>query len=255
MTVKELYKYLNEKIPPSLSCGWDNDGLMCCPDGAKEVKKVLVALDVSEEIVDKAVCENFDVIVSHHPLVFKPLKALTEDAGVPRKLIKLVGNGIAVMSFHTRFDAVCGGVNDVLANVLGLKNVESFGEDGEEMGRVGFVEETELPLFAAKVKETLGSSVVLYNGNLPVKRVAVLGGNGDDFVSAAKNAGADTLVSGRLGYHVMADAKENGINLVEAGHYFTENPALNALAELIRGAASDADVSVAESNGIKAVIQ
>lgn len=253
MTVKELYEYMNEKIPPSLSCEWDNDGLMCCPNPERRIRKVLVALDVSEEIVDKAVANECDVIVSHHPLVFKPIKSLTTYAGVPRKLIKLVENGIAVMSFHTRFDAVCGGVNDVLANVLGLKNVESFGVDGDEMGRVGFVEETELPLFAAKVKETLGSPVVLYSGNLPVKRVAVLGGNGDDFVSAAKNAGADTYLSGRIGYHMMADAKENGINLVEAGHYFTENPALNALAELVNGAIPTAEIIFADSNNVNAI--
>lgn len=253
MTVKELYEYMNEKIPPSLSCGWDNDGLMCCPNPERRIRKVLVVLDVSEEIVDKAVANECDVIVSHHPLVFKPIKSLTTYAGVPRKLIKLVENGIAVMSFHTRFDAVCGGVNDVLANVLGLKNVESFGVDGEEMGRVGFVEETELPLFAAKVKEVLGSPVVLYSGNLPVKRVAVLGGNGDDFVSAAKNAGADTYLSGRIGYHMMADAKENGINLVEAGHYFTENPALNALAELVNGAIPTAEIIFADSNNVNAI--
>ena len=121
------------------------------------------------------------------------------------------------------------------------------------MGRVGFVEETELPLFAAKVKETLGSPVVLYSGNLPVKRVAVLGGNGDDFVSAAKNAGADTYLSGRIGYHMMADAKENGINLVEAGHYFTENPALNALAELVKGAIPTAEIIFADSNNVNAI--
>lgn len=253
MTVKELYEYMNEKIPPSLSCEWDNDGLMCCPKPERQIKKVLVALDVSEEIVDTAVAKECDLIISHHPLVFKPLKALTPYAGVPRKLLKLVENGIAVMSFHTRFDAVCGGVNDVLANVLGLKNVESFGVDGEEMGRVGFVEETELSLFAAKVKEVLGSPVVLYSGNLPVKRVAVLGGNGDDFVSAAKNAGADTYLSGRIGYHMMADAKENGINLVEAGHHFTENPALNALAELVNGAIPTAEIIFTDSNNVNAI--
>ena len=253
MTVKELYDYLNEKIPDLLSCEWDNDGLMCCPKPDRAAAKILVALDISEEIVERAVSENCDVILSHHPLVFKPVKALTTEGGVPRKLIRLVENGITAMSFHTRFDALEGGVNDALAKALGIENTEPFGDDGEMMGRVGFVKEMTLEDFAKHVKAALGSPVVLCSGNRPVHRVAVLGGNGDDFVGAAKRAGADTLVSGRLGYHVMADAKENGINLIEAGHYYTESPALSALADTVKAAIPNAEIIFSDSNNIKAV--
>ena len=253
MTVKELYDYLNEKIPRSLSCEWDNDGLMCCPSPDRQAAKILVALDISEEIVERAISENCDVILSHHPLVFKPVKALTTEGGVPRKLIRLVENGVTAMSFHTRFDALEGGVNDALAKALGIENTEPFGDDGEMMGRVGFVKETTLEEFAKHVKAALGSPVALFNGDLPVCRVAVLGGNGDDFVSAAKSAGADTLISGRLGYHVMADAKENGINLIEAGHYYTESPALSALADMAKAAIANAEIIFADSNNIKSV--
>lgn len=250
MTVKELYGYLDAKIPRSLSCEWDNDGLMCCPEPQKEVKRVLVALDISEEIVDRAIAEEYDVILSHHPLVFRPVKSLTDEAGVPRKLIRLVQNGITAMSFHTRFDALEGGVNDVLAGLLGLANVTKFGECGELMGRIGDVEPTTLDEFAEKVKKALGSPVVLYNGSRAVSRIALLGGNGDDFVGAAIAAGADTYVSGRIGYHMMADAKENGINLIEAGHYFTEAPALDKLAQMVKEILPDADVAIIGSNSI-----
>ena len=253
MTVKELYEYLDAKIPRSLSCEWDNDGLMCCPKPQREVKKILVSLDVSEEIVDQAIKGEYDVILSHHPLVFRPIKSLTCDGGVARKLIKLVENGIAVMSFHTRFDALEGGVNDVLASLLGLENVMAFGDREEIMGRIGEVKETSLEDFADKVKTVLGSPVVLYNGDISVRKVAVLGGNGDDFVGAAIAAGADTYVSGRIGYHMMADAKENGINLIEAGHYFTEAPSLEKLAEMAKIATTEADIVVVNYNNIKAV--
>ena len=121
------------------------------------------------------------------------------------------------------------------------------------MGRVGSIGENTLENFAEFVKNVLGSPVVLYNGELPVRRVAVLGGNGDDFISAAKKCGADTLVSGRLGYHVMADAKENGINLVEAGHYFTEAPVLDYLADMVTDADRNIEIVFGDSNNIKSV--
>lgn len=251
MKTLELYQYLETQIPRALRCEWDNDGLMCCPDPDAEVKKVLLALDISEKMVDYAIAEGCDLILSHHPLVFRPVKALTDEQATPRKLIKLVKNGIAAMSFHTRFDALSGGVNDVLATRLGLSNIEAFGEDGEMMGRIGELESTlSLPEFASLVKEKLGAPAVLYNGDKAVKRVAVLGGNGDDFIFAAKAAGADTYVSGRLGYHPMASAREDGINLVEAGHFYTENPVLSVLAEFVKRADPSIQTVFADSNEI-----
>ena len=253
MTVRELYNYLCKKIPTALSCEWDNDGLMCCPDPDREVGKVLVALDISEEMVEFAIKNKCDVILSHHPLIFKPIKSLTPDNGVSSKLIRLVNGNVAAMSFHTRLDALCGGVNDALASKLGLENTEPFGEDGEMMGRVGTVAKTTLEKFSEHVKSVLGSPMVLFSGNRPVQRVAVLGGNGDDFISAAKRCGADTYVSGRLGYHAMADAAENGINLVEAGHYYTEVPVLPYLADMVLNADKNIEMIFADSNNIRAV--
>ena len=253
MTVKELFDYLNKRIPAALSCEWDNDGLMCCPEPHREVKKVLVVLDISTEIVERAIKEECDVILSHHPLVFKPVRSLTTDNGVSSKLIILVKNGISAMSFHTRLDVLPGGVNDALAERLRLKDIEPFGDDGVMMGRVGYVSENTLENFAEFVKNALGSPMVLYNGDLPVHKVAVVGGNGEDFIGAAKKFGADTFVSGRLGYHVMADAKENGVNLVEAGHYFTENPVLDYLGDIVNDADEQIEILFSESNNIKSV--
>ena len=251
MKVLELYQYLNALIPRSLSCEWDNDGLMCCSVPDREVKKVLLALDVTEDVAELAVKEGYDVILSHHPMVFRPVSALNGETGVQRKLIKLIKNDVSVMSFHTRLDAVEGGVNDELAKRLALDGVESFGPEGEKMGRVGTVRESLfLEAFAKHVGDVLGSPAVLYSGNKRVKRVAVLGGNGDDFISAAIAAGADTLVSGRLGYHPMTDACENGINLIEAGHYYTERPVLSVLAQMVKQADGAVEIVSAESNTI-----
>ena len=254
MTVSELYRFLENKIPKSLSCEWDNDGLMCCPDPAREVKKVLLALDITETVVEMAAEKGCDVILSHHPLVFRPVKALTPERGVPRKLIRLVKNGISAMSFHTRLDAVDGGVNDMLAATLGLENVYAFGPEGEQMGRVGnLAAPLSLDVFAEQVKKTLGAPFVLVSGAGQVSRVAVLGGEGDDFIGAAEAAGADVLVSGRLGYHPMTDAPEGGIALIEVGHYYTERPVLSALDAMVKEADGGIETIIAESGNIKAV--
>lgn len=247
MKALTLYQYLEERIPRELRCEWDNDGLMCCPVPDRPCRKLLLTLDVTEAMVDRAITEGFDAILSHHPLVFRPVGALTREAAVPRKLIKLIENGISVLSFHTRFDALDGGVNDALAMALGVKNARPFGNEGEEMGRIGEIDPCTLPEFAAKVKKALGAPVVLAAGNLPVRRVALLGGSGEDFIGAAKKAGADTYISGELGYHRLSTAIEDGINLIEAGHYYTENIALPALASLVGGIDSSIEITFAES--------
>lgn len=254
MTVSELYQFLDARLPRALSCEWDNDGLMCCPDPTREVKRVLLALDITEAIVDEAVEKGCDVILSHHPLVFRPVRALTPEGGVPRKLIRLVQNGISAMSFHTRLDAVTGGVNDVLAAALGLLNISAFGPEGEQMGRIGSLSAPmSLDAFAEQVKKTLGAPFVLVSGAGEVSRVAVLGGEAGDFIGTAESAGADVLVGGRLGYHAMTDAPESKIALVEAGHYYTERPVLSALAAMVKDADGGIETVIAESGNIRAI--
>ena len=255
MKVKELYDYLDARIPRSLSCEWDNDGLMCCPDGEKTVRRVLVALDVTDKVCDAAIAGGYDVIVSHHPFIFKALKAINGEDNISAKAIKLISNGIAVMSFHTRLDAVSGGVNDMLAALLDLKNVEAFGEGDETLGRIGELESPmEISDFAKKVKDALHAPVVLYSEtDIPVFRVAVLGGSGSDDIGAAKAAGADTYVSGELKYSHMTEAPENRINLLVAGHFYTENPVCHVLKEVIIGADADIECDIFFSGNISAV--
>ena len=140
MTVRELYRELDERIPSSLSCPWDNDGLLCCPEGGRDVKRVLIALDVTKQVVDHAIDKGYDCIISHHPFIFKGIKALDEDGAVSAKAMRLICAGISVMSFHTRLDAVEGGVNDTLCKLLGLSDVICFEEEGIPLGRVGSLE-------------------------------------------------------------------------------------------------------------------
>lgn len=253
MTVNELYNILDEAMPRSLSCSWDNDGLMLAPDGHKKVERALVCLDVTADAVSKAIDGGYDVIISHHPFIFSGLKCITEEDFIARKALALIKRNIAVMSFHTRLDAVEGGVNDTLAALFGLTDTQKFGKEGEEIGRIGSLpSKMTLDEFAALVKEKLSADVVTYAGSgKKVSRVAVLGGGGDDFVGEAIRAGADTYLTGTLSYHDLADADDNIINLVEAGHFFTEHPVCEMLAHTLRDMGIDADVY--NSNRIKTI--
>lgn len=255
MTVMGLYKALDTAIPRSLSCDWDNDGLMCCPLPDKQVEKVLIALDITEEVVDDAIEGGFDVILSHHPIIFKGLKAVEPGNAAARKTIALIRNGIAAMSFHTRLDALTGGVNDVLAERLGLRDTEPFGVDEVPIGRVGELEyEMTLDAFAELVKTALHvPAVSVADAHRPVRRVAVLGGSGSDDVGAAMAAGADTYVSGNLKYNQMVDAPDEGINLIEAGHFYTEQPICYHLADMVKALDDGIEVRVTWSCRIRMI--
>lgn len=253
MNAKELYQKFAEVIPEHLREPWDNDGIMCCADGSSEVYRVLVSLDVTEEIVDYAIERGFDLIVSHHPLIFKPISSLDEENHIARKLIKLVCSGISVFSFHTRADKLVGGVNDRLADILGMSDVRPFGEG--DLGRIGTIDETmDLQDFAYRVKQLCGSDIVRYaDGFSDVHTVALVGGDGKGYVKAAIEEGADTYISGRIGYNVMEEAAEMGINLIEAGHYFTEQHITEFFRELLIDFDPNLYVEVADSNMIKSI--
>lgn len=233
MTVRELYEMLSDRIPEDLREEWDNDGIMCCADDLASVNRVLVTLDVTEEIVDYAIDNGFDLIVSHHPLVFKPISSIDPENHIARKLIKLIKAGVSVISLHTRADKVRGGVNDCLARILGLMDVEVFGDDC--LGRIGHLErETSLDEFASHVKSALGiEKLIVSDAYNPVYSVALVGGDGKGYIGDAIEMGADTYLSGRIGYNTMEEAAEMGINLIEAGHYATEFPVTKFFSNLL----------------------
>ena len=251
MTVREYYDYFCEKIPSALSCEWDNDGLLCCPDRDREVRRVLVALDVTEEVVRAAISGGYDLILAHHPMIFRGIKALTEEDGAGRKLLALVKGGVSVMAFHTRLDAARGGVNDILAGLLGIENAAPFGD--EAIGRIGTLSEPmTVDSFSNRVKDVLKAPVVRVSGaGETVSRVAVLGGSGKDDVIAAVKAGADAFVTGELAYHQLVDAPDMGITLIEAGHFYTEYPVCQRLKELLLEKDPSVDATVYFSDRIR----
>ena len=246
ISVANILKHLDERVPRSLSCSWDNDGLLCCPDPEQMVQRILVALDATDKTVDMAIDGKYDLLLTHHPLIFRPIKALTPFDVVPKKLLKLAGAGVSAVALHTRFDAVDGGVNDALASALGLPVVDCFPcEDALEGRIVELDQAVSLSDFAASVKQALGCVFVnCADAGKPVKKIGLLGGEGGDFIRAALNAGCDTYLTGRASYHGMLDAAESGINVIEGGHFYTERPACRALADLIREIDSTLSVDI-----------
>ena len=243
MTVIDFYNALCELYPSSLSSSWDNDGLMCCPDKDRPVRRVLVSLDATDEALSYAKDNGFDLVLTHHPLIFKGLRSLNQFDVVGRRVLSAVCSGISVISLHTRLDAGKNGVNDILAEKLGLTDITCFGdEDNPSLGRIGTVSPCSTESFAQRIKSALSVPSVCAYVQGPVNRVAVVGGGGGDLISDAKKNGADTLVTGESGYNKSLDAKELGINVFLAGHYFTEMPVcerLSVLAKDIAGAETE----------------
>lgn len=249
MTFYELYKKLSERYPDSYRCDWDNDGIMCANNLEQPVKKVLLALDVTMDTVKYAIDNGFDTVISHHPLVFRSQKSLNPLNYTQKKLIELIRNNVNVMSFHTRLDAASNGVNDVLCNVLKIENVSIDPDDN--IGRIGYVsKKCEISAFAENIKRTLDAPFVLYTGNKTVNKVYVVGGDGKDLIENAIKSGCDTLITGRASYNTAIDACDMGLNIVEAGHFFTENPVCYELEKQVKGIVQDVLTEVYNSNKI-----
>lgn len=223
VTVQQVLQILKELAPPELACSWDNVGLLV--DTGRPVGAVAVALDITADVVQEAAESGCDLIVSHHPVIFNPLKHLGPK-DVPALLVK---NGISAICMHTNLDAAEGGVNDVLARLFEAEDPEPFGEEG--IGRVGSVEPTDAKALAALCQSRLNAHVKLVDAGKPIRRLAMIGGSGGSMLADAAAAGADALLTGEASHHDAIDARAMGLSLIVAGHYSTEFPIVPVLAD------------------------
>ncbi len=233
VNVLEWTKHLEKLAPVSMACQWDNPGLLA-GRGGKEVKKVLIALDATDEVVDMAVEEQVDLLLTHHPLIFREMKKVNDQDFIGRRLIRLIQADISYYAMHTNFDMAPGCMADLAAEKLGLlktRPLEIAGEmDGISygIGKVGnLAGELTLRKLADKVKEEFGlGTVTVYGGRLAdqsVRRIAVCPGSGKGMAEAAKEAGAQVLITGDIGHHDGIDATANGLIVMDAGHYGLEH--------------------------------
>ena len=252
-TVHDILKFVETFAPPYMKESWDNVGLLC-GDRNTPVTKVLVALDPFEAVCEEAAAMGAQLIVTHHPLIFQPAKSVTTDTSIGRAIIKLCAAGISAINAHTNLDCTTGGVNDVLATTLGLDEItvmkpNGTDENGNPYGllRCGTVAEQALPEFLAHVKATLGSEGLRYvSGGKPVHKVAVGGGGCAGALVDAYFAGCDTFVTADVRYNQFWDAHDLGLNLIDAGHFHTENPVVAVLAKKIAAAFPEIQVKISE---------
>lgn len=227
--VKDIFNELCSYAPLELQMGFDNSGFLFGREEAA-VSKALLSLDVTPAVVDEAAELGAELIISHHPLIFSPLKSVTDE-----KLLKLAANNISVISMHTNLDIAQGGVNDVLMGALGASVDAALDQD--DCGRIG-----SLPV-AMSMEEFLGlcktvlksKGLRYYDSGRPVEKLAVMGGSGGDSVETAFRLGCDTYLTADIKYHQFLQAAELGINLIDGDHFCTENLVMPVLAERLAG--------------------
>ena len=252
ITVGMITTSLNNRFPPQRKESWDRVGLNCGHIDAP-VKKVLVALDPFGDVCREAKDWGADMIVTHHTLLWDT-GFVTDETEQGRNALFLIENGIACYNAHTNLDFAPDGVNDVLAKTLGLSEIRILAptgtdETGREWGllRSGFVPEQSLEAFLPYVKEKLGCPGLRYVcGGNPVHKVAVGGGACADEMGTAVKDGCDTMVTSDIKYNDFCDAKALGLTLIDAGHFYTENPVCVLLADILRSQFPSLEVKISE---------
>ena len=254
MKIKEVLSALERFAPLPLQESWDNAGLQVGLTET-EVSGALLCLDVNEKMVDEAIRKGCNLIVSHHPLLFRGLKTISDLTDVQRTVMKAIQQGIAVISMHTNMDNAKGGVNFRIAQKLGLAEVSFFASklvDGQEAGSgvIGsFAEAIAADDFVLAVKKAFGVECAMCNELLrrPIKKVAICGGAGDFLLDEALKAGADAFITGEMHYHQYF-GYEQRIQICVIGHYQSEQYTAEVFEEIINEACPDVKTHIAETN-------
>ena len=226
-TVREIYNFIDSIVPFNTADEWDNAGLLV-GDENKTINKIMFALDCTEDVINQAIFCGADLIVTHHPIIFKPLSEVTADSLV----YKLVKNDLSIICAHTNYDKAIEGVNDILCDTVELENIVKIENTCLNVGEL--TAEMSSNEFAQHIKSKL-NGVVRYNSiEKTIKKIAVCSGSGSDYLQLAKELNCDALLTGDGSHHSFLDADEMGILLVCAGHFETENIAIKPLSDKIK---------------------
>ena len=230
LTVQQVYDFINERAPFETQVAYDNSGLLVGHPN-NEVTGIHFALDVTNNVIDEAIAHGANLIVTHHPMMFSPIKRLVETDYQARLLCRLIREGISLISAHTNLDQAAGGINDVLAQRIGLTDIQ-----GEGFVRVGTLPS---PMtageLAASISAALGDVVrVMGDASAQVEMVGMCSGSGADEWPAAAAMGAQAFLTGEAKHHIALEAADRGVVLLEAGHHATEEPGIFALAKALQ---------------------
>ncbi len=233
--VERIIEELNTLAPECLAEDWDNIGLQI---GGRdhEVSKILLALDATTNVIDEAIKIKADMIITHHPLIFAPLKSIIRDNPKSNNIYKLIKHDISLYVMHTNFDTAFGGTNDILANKIGLGNMEVINpdENGMGIGRIGETQTTTMRELSEVLKEKLDLSHVRIVGaaDMLVSKVAICTGSGMSFMRSAVGK-ADVFITGDVKFHEAQEAKDLGLGIIDVGHYGSENIAMPSIKEYL----------------------
>ena len=249
MLCKDVMYEIEKEYPLNYALSWDNVGLLVGRDD-KEVKRIYIALDATDEVIDEAVRTGADMLITHHPMIFSPIKRIHNLDFVGERILKLIQNDISYYAMHTNFDTI-GGMAKEAAKMLGIQNMEVLEEtrDGEGIGQTGQLPYTRtVRELASEVKEKFGLKNVTIYGNLDKKvdKVAICPGSGRSVIGVAVKKEADCLISGDIGHHEGLDACEQGVAVIDASHYGLEQIFMYIMRDYIRGYNPDMEIIIAD---------
>lgn len=227
--IKDIIRIMEEFAPKTLKEDFDNVGLMV-GDRNKEVKKILLALDCTLDVIKEAKEKSVDLIITHHPLIFRKPSSITTDTLTGKKIIELIKNDISLYSSHTNLDSAENGLNETIVNLLGYSTNELIEvnkmarNDNEGLGRIVRLEDfIKLEDLIEDIKEKLNvKSLKVVKGCEKVKNIAIINGSGSDFFEKAYRKGADCIITGDTTYHYASDYKELGVSIIDTGHFSSE---------------------------------
>ena len=225
--VNNIINEMELLAPTYLKEDFDNVGLMV-GDKNKEVKKVLLALDCTLKVIEEDKKENVELIITHHPLIFKRPSSITTDTLQGKKIIELIKNDISLYSSHTNLDSVENGLNDTIVSILGFDNSKILEknkrDDKAGLGRIVSLKESiQLEDLISKIKKSLNiNNLRVVKGKDKVNKIAIINGSGQDFIGKAVALGADCIITGDTTYHFASDYKEMEISILDVGHFASE---------------------------------
>ena len=256
MLCKDVMYEIEKEYPLNYALSWDNVGLLVGRDD-KEVKRIYIALDATDEVIDEAVRTGADMLITHHPMIFSPIKRIHNLDFVGERILKLIQNDISYYAMHTNYDVL--GMADLSGDKMNMKNAEilevtvegDIGKEDEPEG-IGRVSDLETPMTLREccedVKSAFHLGAVKVFGNLEekVKRIAICPGSGKSVIQAALDKNADVLITGDIGHHEGLDANEMGLTILDASHYGLEHIFMHIMYEYLKGYCMDVEIGIAD---------
>ena len=250
MECKKVIELLEKQSPKSYACDWDNVGLLVGRED-KEIQKIYIALDATDEAIEEAIANGADMLLTHHPMIFKGMKRVTQEDFIGRRIIRLIQNDMVYYAMHTNFDVM--GMADLAADYLGISDtrvleITSVSETGEEgIGRYGSLKkEMTVRECCEEVKQAFSLENVKVFGDLErkVKTAAISPGSGKSVISNALQAGVDVLITGDIDHHEGIDAVPQNMTVIDAGHYGVEHIFIPYMEQYLKREAKELEIAV-----------